>query len=140
MARVSVNGLESVEPGAWFDGWSHLFVSIVVQALLVSAPWWRRDASVALALVGAVLSHLVLNLSMHPATLHWYPHSRGGFGNFLHKWASHMLFGKINRQCVEMVVVICGLSIYVSRSRRAVGRATEVAGAVLVGSLQLAFG
>ena len=87
----SVGGLEIVEPGAWFDGWSHSFASIIAQAVLVCSLWWRRDARIALALAGAVLSHLFLDLPMHPAPLGWYPHASGGFGIFLHGWAGHEL-------------------------------------------------
>ncbi len=138
----SVTGLETVEPGMWFDGWSHSFASIIVQAVLVGALWWRRDVHIALTLAGAVLSHLVLDLPIHPAPLEWYPHASGGLGNFLHGWAGHdLLFGKSNGWWVEAAVVICGVSIYVAGSRRAgVSKAIAVAGAVLVSSLQVAFG
>jgi hypothetical protein len=139
---LSLAGLELVEPGIWFDGWSHSIASIMVQAALVAALWRHRGAGVAAAVAAAVLSHLVLDLPMHPAPLEWYPHASTGFGNFLHGWAADVgLFGKSRGWWVEATVVICGLSIYVARSRRAgVGKATAVAGAILVASLQVAFG
>jgi len=139
---LSVGGLELAEPGMWFDGWSHSIASIIVQAALVAALWWHRGARVAAAVAAAVLSHLVLDLPMHPAPLEWYPHASSGFGNFLHGWAGNLwLFGKSNGWWVEATVVVCGLSIYLAGSRRAgVGKATAVAGAILVASLQVAFG
>jgi hypothetical protein len=139
---LSVGGLELPEPGMWFDGWSHSIASIIVQAALVAALWWHRGARVAAAVAAAVLSHLVLDLPMHPAPLEWYPHASTGFGNFLHGWAGNVwLFGKSNGWWVEATVVVCGLSIYLAGSRRAgVGKATAVAGAILVASLQVAFG
>jgi hypothetical protein len=139
---LSVVGLELVEPGMWFDGWSHSVASIIVQAALVAALWWQRGAAVAVALAAAVLSHLVLDLPMHPAPLQWYPHASTGFGNLLHGWAGTVaLFGKSRGWWVEAAVVICALTIYLTGSRRAgIGKATAVAGAILVASLQLAFG
>lgn len=139
---LSVGGLELAEPGMWFDGWSHSIASIIVQAALVAALWWHRGARVAAAVAAAVLSHLVLDLPMHPAPLEWYPHASTGVGNFLHGWAGNdWLFGKSNGWWVEATVVACGLSIYLAGSRRAgVGKATAVAGAILVASLQVAFG
>jgi len=139
---LSVRGLEFVEPGMWFDGWSHSIASIIVQAALVAALCWHRGARVAAAVAAAVLSHLVLDLPMHPAPLEWYPHASTGFGNFLHGWAGNVwLFGKSNGWWVEAMVVIGGLSIYLAGSRRAgVGKATAVAGALLVALLHVAFG
>jgi len=139
---LSVGGLELAEPGMWFDGWSHSIASIIVQAVLVTALWWHRGARVAAAVAAAVLSHLILDLPMHPAPLEWYPHASTGFGNFLHGWAGNVwLFGKSNGWWVEATVVVCGLSVYLAGSRRAgVGKATAVAGAILVASLQVAFG
>ena len=83
----SVGGVETVTPGTWFDGWSHSFASIFLQAVLGGAFWWRRDARVAIPLAGAVLSHLAFDLPMHPAPLEWYPHASSGFGNLLHGWS-----------------------------------------------------
>jgi hypothetical protein len=139
---LSVGGLELVEPGMWFDGWSHSIASIIVQAALVAALWWHRGARVAAAVAAAVLSHLVLDLPMHPAPLEWYPHASTGLGNFLHGWAGNVwLFGKSSGWWFEATVVICGLAIYLAGSRRAgVGKATAVAGAILVALLHVAFG
>lgn len=139
---LSVGGLELVEPGKWFDGWSHSIASITVQAVLVGAMWWRRGVRVAAAVTGAVLSHLVLDLPIHPAPLQWYPHAAAASGNFLHGWAGSIsVFGKTNGWWIEAAVVICGLAIYLAGSPRAgVGKATAVAGAILVASLHVAFG
>ena len=139
---LSVGGLEVVEPGMWFDGWSHSIASIIVQAALVAALWSGQGVRVSAALAGAVLSHLVLDLPMHPAPLLYYPHATMGFGNFLHGWAGNVwMFGKTNGWWVEAMVVICGVSIYLAGSRRAgVGRAVAGAGAILIASLQVAFG
>lgn len=139
---LSIGGLEFVGPGVWFDGWSHSIASIIAQSALAAALWRHRGAGVAAAVTAAVLSHLLLDLPMHPAPLEWYPHASTGFGNFLHDWAGSVrLFGKSGGWWVEAMVVICGLSIYLAGSRRAgVGKATAVAGAILVASLHIAFG
>lgn len=138
----SLGGLELVEPGQWFDGWSHSIASIILQAAIVAMLWRRQGVGVAAALAGAVLSHLVLDLPMHPAPLEWYPHAAAGFGNFLHGWAGNAAwFGKTNGWWVEAAIVAAGLSIYLAGSRRAgVDKATASAGAILVAWLQVMFG
>ena len=138
----SVGGIESVEPGRWFDGWSHSIASIVVQAALVAMLWWHRNIRVAAAAACAVLSHLLLDLPIHPAPLEWYPHSIAGFGNFLGGWAgSAAPFGKTNGWWVETAFVAGGVSIYLAGSRRAgVDKATASAAAILVAWLQVMFG
>jgi hypothetical protein len=138
---LSVGGLELVEPGTWFDGWSHSIASIIAQAAIVAAVGWRRGAGVSAALACAVLSHLVLDLPIHPAPLEWYPHAAAGFGNFLHGWAGGALLGKTNGWWVEAAIVGCGVSIYLAGSRRAgVDKAGAAAAAILVAWLQVAFG
>jgi hypothetical protein len=89
-----------------------------------------------------VLSHLVLDLPIHPAPIQWYPHASTGLGNFLHGWAGNAeLFGKTNGWWIEAAVVVCGLSIYLAGSRRAgVDKTTASAAAILVASLHVAFG
>jgi hypothetical protein len=139
---LSVGGLEVVERPQWFDGWSHSIASIVLQAAIVGMFWWRHGVGVGVAVACAVVSHLVLDLPIHPAPLEWYPHATAGFGNFLHGWAGNAaLFGKTNGWWVEAVIVLCGVSIYLAGSRRAgVDKATASAAAILVVSLHLAFG
>ena len=139
---LSVGGVESVTRTAWFDGWSHSFASIIVQAVLVAVVWWRRDSRVVLALAGAVLSHLILDLPMHPAALEWYPHAGSGFGNLLHGWSGVALgLGKSRGWWLETATVLCGAGIYAaSADRVGIRGAAAAAGAVLVVSLQIAFG
>jgi hypothetical protein len=138
----SVGGIELVGPGQWFDGWSHSIASIAAQAALAAMLGWRRGAGVGIALACAVLSHLLLDLPIHPAPLEWYPHAAAGLGNFLHGWAgSAALFGKSNGWWIEAAIVLCGVSIYLAGSRRAgVDKAIASAAAILVASLHLAFG
>ena len=138
----SVGGLELVEPGTWFDGWSHSIASIILQATLVAMLWWRQGVGVSVALSCAVLGHLILDLPIHPAPLEWYPHAATGFGNFLHGWAGNAaLFGKTNGWWLEAAIVAAGVSIYLAGSRRAgVDKATASAAAILVAWLQVAFG
>lgn len=128
----SVGGLELVAPGQWFDGWSHSIASIILQAAIVAMLWWRQGVGVSVAVTCAVLSHLVLDLPIHPAPLEWYPHATEGIGNFL---------GKANGWWVEAAIVVGGVSIYLAGSRRAgVDKATASAAAILVAWLHVAFG
>ena len=129
----SVSGIELVEPGLWFDGWSHSIASIILQAAIVAMLWWRQGVGVSVAVAGAVLSHLILDLPIHPAPLEWYPHATAGIGNFLH--------GKTNGWWVETAVVVGGASIYLAGSRRAgVDKAAAGAAAILVAWLHVTFG
>jgi hypothetical protein len=128
----SVGGLERVAPALWFDGWSHSVASIILQAAIVAMVWWREGVGVSVTVTCAVLSHLVLDLPIHPARLEWYPHATAGIGNFL---------GKTNGWWVEAAIVACGASIYLAGSRRAgVDKAGASAAAILVVWLQVAFG
>ncbi len=139
---LSVGGVETVTPGAWFDGWSHSFASVIVQAVLVGALWWLRDARVAIALTSAVLSHIVLDLPVHPAALEWYPHAGSGFGNLLHGWADEGgALAKTPGWWVEAAIVLCGSGLYIAMARR-IGVRSPAAAAVtvLVASLHIAFG
>ena len=138
----SIVGLETVDPAPWFDGWSHSIVSILFQAGLAAALWVRWDRGLAIAAGSAILSHLLLDLPMHPAPLEWYAHSSGGLGDFLHGWAREIsLFSKTRGWWVETAVVALGLSIYLAASRRVgVSKSAAAASAILVGSLQVAFG
>ena len=139
---LSVAGIETVTPGAWFDGWSHSFALIVLQSVLVGLAWGRRDARVAMVLAGAVLSHLALDLPMHPAPLGWYPYASGGFGDLMHGSAGvASALGKSWGWWVEATVVLCGAGIYVAASRRiGIQNTAAAAGALLIVSLQIAFG
>lgn len=139
---LSIAGVEVVEPGRWFDGWSHSVASITVQAAIVAALWSRRGVGVSAALAAAVLSHLALDLPMHPAPLQWYPHAPAGLGDFLRGWAGHgWLLGKTNGWWIEMTVVAAGLALYLARAPRAgIDRSTRAAAVILVLSLQGAFG
>lgn len=138
----SVAGFELVDPSRWFDGWSHSIASIIVQAALVAMLWWRRGIGVSAAVACAVLSHLILDLPIHPAPLEFYPHATAGVGNFLRGWAGNAaLFGKTNGWWVEAAIVVCGVSIYLARSRRTgVDKATASAAAILVAWLHVVFG
>lgn len=128
----SVSGLEIVEPGRWFDGWSHSIASIVLQAAIVALLWWRQGVGVAAAVACAVLSHLILDLPTHPAPLEWYPHATAGLGNFWSKTTGWWL---------EAAVVAGGVSIYLAGSRRAgVDKPIASAAAILVAWLHVAFG
>ena len=94
----SVGGFELVEPGRWFDGWSHSIASIILQAALVAMLWWHQGIGVSVAVTCAVLSHLLLDLPIHRAPLEWYPRAAAGVGNFLHGWAGNAaLFGEDER-------------------------------------------
>ena len=107
----SVSGIELVEPGLWFDGWSHSIASIILQAAIVAMLWWRQGVAVSAAVAGAVLSHLILDLPIHPAPLEWYPHATAGIGNFLHGFREdERLVGRGGDRGLRRVYLLGGIA------------------------------
>lgn len=137
---LSIAGIEQVEPAtAWFDGWSHSVLFILLQASVFMALFWCRGRRIAIALGLAVASHLLLDLPMHPARLELYPHAALSVGNFLHGWARIPLaLGKTNGWWFEMsvVAILLALSLVISRQRGPKPRIVLASGLLICG-LQL---
>ena len=139
---LALAGIEIVDPARWSDGWSHSFASILCQAVVAAAIWSRDGVRVGAAAAALVLSHLLLDLPLHPAPLPWSPGAVGGWGDVLGGWArAPLTLGKSRGWWVEAGVVAAALAAYAAGRRRAgVPPRIAAAAALLVVSLQLAFG
>jgi hypothetical protein len=135
-------GIEPVGPGIFFDGWSHSVLSIVVQALAVGLLSLKLERSVALALGGAVLSHLPLDIPIHPRALELYPHSLETVGVFFKSWGVQLSWlGKSHYWWVEADITLVLLVLYALLAVRAGFTSNVVlASAILVGWIQVMFG
>lgn len=138
----SLGGIEPVGSGMFFDGWSHSVLSIVVQAVAIALLSLKMGRGVALALGGAVLSHLPLDLPIHPRPLELYPHSSEAVGVFFRSWGVQMSWlGKSHYWWVEADVTLLLLGVYAFLALRAGFKANVViASCILVAWLQVMFG
>jgi hypothetical protein len=135
-------GIEPVGAGIFFDGWSHSVVSIVVQALAVGLLTLKLGKSVAFALGGAVLSHLPLDMPIHPRPLELYPHSLESVGVFFKSWGVQLSWlGKSHYWWMEANIALVLLALYAFLALRAGFKSNVVlASAILVGWIQVMFG
>jgi hypothetical protein len=139
---LSLANVEPVGPGLFFDGWSHSIAAMALQALIAGLVFLPYGRSVAIALAGAVLSHIPLDIPIHPRPLELYPHSAATIGAAFRGWGvDPSWFGKSHYWWVETDVILILLAIYAVLSPRAGIRPNIVAaGAILVAGLQIAFG
>ena len=138
----SLRGIEPVESGTFFDGWSHSVLSIVIQALAVALLSLRLGRGVAVALGGAVLSHLPLDLPIHPRPLELHPHSSEAVGVFLKSWGVQVSWlGKSHYWWVEsdFTMLLLGLCAFLAL-RSGFKTNVVIASVILVGWLQVMFG
>jgi len=114
-------GLEPASDAAFFDGWSHSAVSILIEAILFSACFASLGRAVTLAVGAAILSHLPLDMLIHPQPLELWPHSSVVLGVSDWQWGQvALLFGKSRYWWIQLAVTLPLLAIYCIRS---VGRA-----------------
>jgi hypothetical protein len=115
-------GLGGVEPSqgpAFFDDWSHSLAMVVVWAALFALLFWRKGLGVMLAVGLAVLSHLVLDLPIHPRPLALFPHSAVHIG--WNSWAfgqARFWLGATRCWWLELAVLLALLVVYVQGTRR----------------------
>jgi hypothetical protein len=72
---LATAGVEPTKREIFFDDWSHSLLSTVVSASVFALLFWQRGRGVAFAMWGAVFSHFILDLPVHPKDLALYPHS-----------------------------------------------------------------
>jgi hypothetical protein len=68
-------GVEPSAPSVFFDGWSHSFVSVLVEATVFALFFAYKGVRVWLPVWLAVMSHVVLDAIIHPSPLALYPHA-----------------------------------------------------------------
>lgn len=139
---LSILGIEPVGGAGFFDGWSHSAASITVQALIMGMFALPLGRSASLIVFGATMTHLPLDVPIHPKPIELYPHSTFAFGLLDKGWGlQQSVFGQSNFWWVETSIVVTFLAIYARLAARAHIPANVVAAsAVLVMWLQIAFG
>jgi hypothetical protein len=94
-----------------FIDWSHSLVMAFVWAALYALSFWRLGRAVVLALAGAVFSHFLLDLPMHPPDLALWPHANVHVGIGL--WRRF----PIGWWWIELTFLAVGCLYYVARAR-----------------------
>jgi len=127
-------GLEPASDAAFFDGLSHSAASILIEAILFSACFARLGRPVMLAVGAAALSHLPLDMLIHPRPLELWPHSSLVLGDPDWQWGQvALLFGKTRYWWIQLAVTLPLLTLYCVRSvRRAQAPANLVAASIAV--------
>lgn len=130
-------GLEPANGKMFFDDWSHSAVSILVQAVLFALLFYRRGIGVWLPVGLAVVSHLLLDLPIHPRPIALFPHSALHAPWDLWSWGEvRSWLGMTNYWWIQLIVVVVLLAVY-ARSARSVGIASNVAAATCLTVLGL---
>jgi hypothetical protein len=81
-------GVEPSAPSVFFDGWSHSFVSVLVEATVFVLFFAYKGVRVWLPVWLAVLSHVVLDAIIHPSPIALYPHASLRVSWDLWRWGS----------------------------------------------------
>jgi len=135
-------GLEPASDAAFFDGWSHSAASILIEAILFSACFARLGRPGMLAVGAAVLSHLPLDMLIHPQPLQIWPHSSIVLGVSDWRWGQvALLFGKSRYWWIQLAVTLPLLTLYCVKSVRKTDVPANLVAAstVIVLGLHLAF-
>ncbi len=111
-------GIEPTATGAFYDGWSHSVLSIVVLAGCWVLAFRRLGARPALACGLAVLSHLPLDALIHPRPLELSPFSSATLPWDLWAWGRQRTLGFTRYWLVQSGAIAALLPIYVTRVRR----------------------
>ena len=131
-------GVEAVA-GSDFDGWSHSVVSILVEAATYGLLFLPLGRAVAIASAVTVLSHLALDMPIHPQPLQLYPFSSIAIGWPGWAWGREPLaLGHTNYWWLQLITLVALLSVYVILSRRRRRHANLTwASCLVVGGLHL---
>lgn len=130
-------GLEPASDAAFFDGWSHSGASILIEAILFSACLASLGRPARLAVGVAVLSHLPLDMLIHPQPLEVWPHSSVALGYPDWRWGQvGLLFGKSRYWWIQLAVTLPLLTLYCVKS----ARRTDVPANLIAASTVVVFG
>ena len=67
--------LEPTGKENFFDDWSHSLATTTLWGILFAACFWKFGRGVMFAIWGAVMSHFLLDLPVHPKALGLFPHA-----------------------------------------------------------------
>ena len=124
----------------FFDGWSHSVVSILIQAAAFALCFHKLGRAVMLAVGFAVLSHLLLDMPIHPVPLELWPHSGLALGHPSWPWGeAQFALHKTRYWWVQLTVIIPLLGFYCLRARRQLNANLIAASCLTVVGLHLVF-
>jgi len=112
-------GIEPADPKIFFDAWSHSILSVIVEATAFALLFYRRGPAVWLPIWLAGLSHLLLDLPIHPKPLALYPHASIHAPWDLWSWGlSKVWLGISPYWWIQSALVLVFLAIYASGAKR----------------------
>jgi hypothetical protein len=133
-------GAEPANSTMFFDGWSHSVMSILIQAAAFALCFHKLGRAVMLAVGFAVLSHLLLDMPIHPVPLELWPHSGLALGHPSWSWGeAQFALHKTRYWWVQLTVIIPLLGFYCLRARRQLNANLIAASCLTVVGLHLVF-
>jgi hypothetical protein len=133
-------GAEPANGLTFFDGWSHSVVSILIQAAAFALCFRGLGRPVMLAVGFAVLSHLLLDMPIHPAPLELWPHSALALGHPSWPWGeTQFALRKTRYWWVQLTVIVPLLGFYCLRTPRQLNANLIAASCLTVLGLHLVF-
>lgn len=116
---LAAAGIEPSASSVLFDGWSHSFVSVLVEATVFALFFARKGVRVWLPVWLAVMSHVVLDAIIHPSPIALYPHASLRLPWDLWRWGSLPAgLGFSHYWWVQFAIMAALLGVYVTASLR----------------------
>jgi hypothetical protein len=110
---LAAAGVEPSAPSVFFDGWSHSFVSVLVEATVFALFFAYKGVRVWLPVWLTVMSHVVLDAIIHPSPIALYPHASLRLPWDLWAWGSlPAALGFSHYWWVQLAIVAAFLGTY----------------------------
>lgn len=123
----SAVGFEPANGNLFFDDWSHSIISILIEAVLFASLFYRVGAGVWLPAGLAVISHLLLDLPIHPKPIALFPHAAFHVPWDLWSWGElKSWLGMTNYWWIQLIAVAVLLALY-ARNAKTLGIAPNLA-------------
>ncbi|MGA9970982.1 MAG: hypothetical protein WBQ07_11610 [Candidatus Acidiferrales bacterium] len=130
---LAAAGVEPSAPSVFFDGWSHSFVSVLVEATVFALFFAYKGVRVWLPVWLAVMSHVVLDAIIHPMPISLYPHASVSVPWDLWPWGSlPAALGFSHYWWVQLAIVAGLLGVYAVAALRSLFPPNLVGATVLL--------
>jgi hypothetical protein len=129
----AATGVESAGDAVFSDGWSHSAASVLLLTLIVPPFFFRLGNSVMIAICAAILSHLLLDLPIHPMPLELWPCSTLVLGVPSWRWGQvTLVLDKSRYWWVQLAITVPLLGFYAFKATREGLGANLVAAIILI--------